>query len=164
MRALCRAYGNIADAERAVEALLAAGVLGDDVRLLMGAEMHDARQGPQGGFAGEIVSDDRVGAFAGEGHRRDAPHGNFAVGDASEGEGVFGNADRDVVLTFSDGREHSRVAGHHSLKRLLVDAGLDDRAADADVRALHDGRVLVLVTTKSVSAARAAELIDAAVA
>ena len=59
---------------------------------------------------------------------------------------MFGNGDRDVVLTYPDGREHSRVTGHRSLTRILVDAGLDEAAADADVRALHDGRVLVLVT------------------
>jgi hypothetical protein len=80
MNALCRAYENTADAERAVEALLAAGVAGDDVRLLMSAEMHDARRSAKGR------------------------------------------------------------------------------------RALHDGRVLVLVTTEDVSDARAAEALDAAVA
>jgi hypothetical protein len=163
MSALCRAYEEIADAERAVEALLAAGVPGDDVRLLMGAEMHDARRESQGRFAGDVATEARVGTFAGEGQRRDTPRGQFA-GGASGGEGVFGNADRDVVVTYSDGREHSRVTGHRLLKRLLVDAGLDERAADADVRALHDGRVLVLVTSEAVSAARAAELVDAAVA
>jgi len=161
MSALCRAYEEIADAERALEALLAAGVPGDDVRLLMGAEMHDARRERQGRFTGDVASESRVGAFAGEGHRRSTSRGTFAGGGAG-GEGVFGNADRDVVVTYSDGREHSRVAGHRSLKRLLVDAGLDEQAADADVHALHDGRVLVLVTTESVSAARAAELVDAA--
>jgi hypothetical protein len=127
----------------------------------MSAEMHDARREPKGRFAGAIDSDDRVGAFAGD-VRRDAARGSFA-GGGSGGEGVFGNADRDVVVTYSDGREHSRVTGHRHLKRLLLDAGLDEQAADADVHALHDGRVLVLVTTDAVSAARAAELVDAAV-
>src|ERR671927_206726 len=123
MSALCRAYEEIADAERAVQALLEAGVPRDDVRLLMGAEIHDARREPQGGFAGKVATEDRVGAFAGDARRRDAPHGNFAGHGAAEGEGTFGNADRDVVVTYSDGREHSRVAGHRHLKRLLVDAG-----------------------------------------
>src|SRR3712207_4859665 len=159
MSALCRAYEGIADAERAVEALLAGGVPDDDVRLLMGAEMHDARRESQGGFAGDVAAEERVGTFAGEGHRREASRGCFAASGAQRGEGVFGNADRDVVVTWSDGREHSRVAGHRHLKRLLVDAGLDDGTADADVRALHDGRVLVLVTTEAVSAARVAELV-----
>ena len=164
MNALCRAYENTADAEHAVQALLDAGVPGDDVRLLMGAEVHDARRESAGAFAGSVASDDRVGDFAGDGHSRATPRSSFA-GDASAGgEGVFANADRDVVVTYSDGREHSRVAGHQRLKKLLVDAGLDDDAAESDVRALHDGRVLVLVTLAAVSADRAAELLDAAIA
>jgi hypothetical protein len=150
MNALCRAYDTVADAERAVDALLGGGVPGDDVRLLMGAEMHDARTEPAGGFAGPVGPQTPV----------DAPRGRFAGDAGSRREGVFGNADRDVVVTYSDGREHSRVAGHHTLKRLLVDAGLDEDSAESDVRALHDGRVLVLMTSATVSAARAAELID----
>jgi hypothetical protein len=160
MNALCRAYDNIADAERAARALLAAGVPGADVRLLAGTEMHDARREPGGGFAGPIASHEPVGAFGGEGHSHGTPHGGFAGRGDSGPEGVFGNADRDVVVTYSDGREHSRVAGHRKLKRLLVDAGLDEDAAESDVRALHEGRILVLVTLGSVSAARAAEVIS----
>ena len=77
---------------------------------------------------------------------------------------MFANADRDVVVSYSDGREHSRVAGHHRLKKLLMDAGLDDDAAESDVRALHSGRVLVLVTLGTVSEDRAADVLDAAIA
>ena len=163
MNALCRAYENTADAERAVEALLGAGVAGDDVRLLMGAEIHDARRESGGGFAGEVASDARVGAFGGAGAERATPRSSFA-GDVSGGEGVFSNADRDVVISYSDGREHSRVAEHHRLKKLLVDAGLEDEVAEADVRALHEGRVLVLVTLGAVSEDRAADLLDATAA
>jgi hypothetical protein len=164
MNALCRAYDTTTDAERAVQALLAAGVPGDDVRLLMSAETHDARSESAGRFAGSTASDDHVGDFAGRGHSRDTPRSSFA-GDASAGgEGVFANADRDVVVNYSDGREHSRVAGHRRLKTLLVDAGLDDEVAESDVRALHDGRILVLVTLGAVSEDRAAEVLDAAIA
>ena len=144
MNALCRAYENTADAERAVEALLGAGVAGDDVRLLMGAEIHDARRESGGGFAGEVASDARVGAFGGAAAERATPRSSFA-GDVSGGEGVFSNADRDVVISYSDGREHGRVA-------------------EADVRALHEGRVLVLVTLGAVSEDRAADLLDATAA
>ena len=164
MNAFCRAYENTTDADRAVRALLDTGVPGDDVRLLMGAEVHDARRESGGGFAGAVASDDRVGDFAGPGHSRSTPRSSFA-GDTSAGsEGVFANADRDVVVSYSDGREHSRVAGHHRLKKLLVDAGLEDAVAEADVRALHEGRVLVLVTLAAVSEDRVADLLDAAVA
>jgi hypothetical protein len=148
MNALCRAYDSVADAERAVEALLRGGVPSGDVRLLMGADMHDARMEAAGGFAGHVGAQAPVGAFAGAGHERAAPRGSFAGDAGKAGEGVFGNADRDVVVTYSDGREHSRVTGHHTLERLLVDAGLDKDAAESDVRALHDGRVLVLVTAR----------------
>jgi hypothetical protein len=160
MNALCKAYSNTADADRAVQALLAAGVPGGDVRLLMGAELHDARREAAGGFAGAVAADAKVGAFAGEGDDRGAAVGSFA-GDATGGEGVFANADRDVVVTHSDGEEQARVAGHGKLKSLLVDAGLDDSTAETDVRALHDGRVLVLVTLGAVTEDRAREVLEA---
>jgi hypothetical protein len=160
MNALCRAYSNTADADRAVQALLGAGVPGGDVRLLMGAELHDARREAAGGFAGAVAADDKVGAFAGE-SERSAAMGSFAGDAAAGGEGVFANADRDVVVTHSDGHEQVRVAGHHKLKSLLVDAGLDDATAETDVRALHDGRVLVLVTLGAVTEERVGELLDA---
>jgi hypothetical protein len=163
MNALCRAYDDTADAERAMQALLGAGVPGDDIRLLMGAEVHDARRESSGGFAGTVAPDEHVGTFAGEGHPRGTRRGSFA-GEAGGREGVFANADRDFVVTYSDGREHSRVAGHRSLKHLLVTAGLEDETAESDIRALHDGRVLVLVTLAAASADHIAELLDAATA
>ena len=164
MNALCRAYDNTTDADRAVQALLDAGVPGADIRLLMGAEVHDARRESGGGFAGSVTSDEHVGDFAGNGHSRGTPRSSFAGRSSADSEGVFANADRDVVVSYSDGREHSRVAGHHRLKKLLVDAGLDDDAAESDVRALHGGRVLVLVTLGTVSEDRAADVLDAAIA
>ena len=127
-------------------------------------QIHDARSESGGGFAGSVASDGHVGDFSGEGHPRATPRSSFAGRSAADSEGVFANADRDVVVSYSDGREHSRVAGHHQLKKLLVDAGLDEDAAESDVRALHDGRALVLVTVGAVSEERAAELLDAAIA
>jgi hypothetical protein len=159
MNALCRAYSTTADADRAVQALLDAGVPGEDVRLLMGAELHDARREAAGGFAGSVAADDKVGAFAGERADRTAPMGSFSGNATSGGEGVFANADRDVVVTHSNGEEQARVAGHGKLKSLLTDAGLDEATADSDVRALHDGRVLVLVTLGAVSEERVDELL-----
>jgi hypothetical protein len=161
MNALCKAYSNAADADRAVQALLDAGVPGKDVRLLMGAELHDARREAAGGFAGAVAAESHVGAFAGEGGDRAAAMGSFGGDSAAGGEGVFANADRDVVVTHSAGEEQVRVAGHVKLKSLLVDAGLDDAAAETDVRALHDGRVLVLVTLGAVTEDRAREALEA---
>ena len=60
MTALCKAYDNTTDAERAVADLLAAGVPGDDVRLLMGAEIHDARREARGRFSGSVAPEDHV--------------------------------------------------------------------------------------------------------
>jgi hypothetical protein len=61
----------------------------------------------------------------------------------------------------SGGSERARVAGHRKLKRVLLDAGLDDVTAERDVEALHDGRVLVLVSLSAVGADRVIELLDA---
>src|SRR6266480_6998016 len=106
MNALCRAYDNSTDADRTVRALLGGGVPGDDIRLLMGAEVHDARSESGGGFAGSVASNEHVGDFAGEGHPRATPRSGFAGRSPADSEGVFANADRDVVVSHSDGREH----------------------------------------------------------
>jgi hypothetical protein len=160
MNALCRAYDSTAAADAAVETLVSAGVPGDDVRLLMGAELHDAGAEDAGGFAGLVAPGAEVGSFAGAGNDRSTRRGSFDGATASGGEGIFANADRDVVVTGFGGREHARVAGHHKLKQLLVDAGLDDATAERDVEALHDGRVLVLVSLAAVGADRVGELLD----
>ena len=109
-----------------------------------------------------MAPNEHVGGFGGEGRSRGTPRSSFASDSAAGGEGVFANADRDVVVTYSDGREHSRVAGHRQLKKLLVDAGLDEAPAESDVRALHDGRVLVLVTLTAVPEDRVRAVLDAA--
>ena len=162
MTALCKAYDNTADAERAVADLLAAGVPGDDVRLLMGAEIHDARRESRGRFSGTVAPDERVGAYAGEGPERSVLRGSFAASD-SAGEGSFANAERDVVVTEHDGTEQVRVAGRRELKQLLMEAGLDEATAAADVDALHQGRVLVLVHIAAIARDDARALLDAAV-
>ena len=155
MTALCKAYDNTADAERAVADLLAAGVPGDDVRLLMGAEIHDARREARGRFSGSVAPEDQVGAFAGDGPQRSAVRGSYAASGAAA-EGSFGNAERDVVVTQHEGEERARVTGRRELKKLLMEAGLDDAAAEADVDALHAGRVLVLVHIAAIAQGRGA--------
>ena len=160
MNALCRAYDTTAAADAAVETLVSAGVPGDDVRLLMGAELHDAHAEDAGGFAGAVAPAAEVGSFAGAGNDRSTHAGSFGGATAAT-EGVFANADRDVVVTGFGGREQARVAGHHKLKHLLVQAGLDDATAERDVEALHEGRVLVLVSLDAIGADRVSELLDA---
>lgn len=142
MTAVCRAYDRAADADQAVARVLAAGVPADDIRVLRGAWVHDARRAAAGGYAGPPLAGARPGSFAGGGT---AVRGGFA-GDASDRpEGVFGNSDRDVVVTHANGSTQVRVAGHRLLKGLLMDAGLDEATAEADLRSLHDGRVVVLI-------------------
>ena len=162
MTALCKAYDNTADAERAVADLLAAGVPGDDVRLLMGAEIHDARREARGRFSGSVSPEERVGAYGGEGPERSALRGSFAGSDAESTEGTFGNAERDVV-TQHDGEERTRVTGRRELKTLLMEAGLDAAAAEADIDALHAGRVLVLVHIASIAKDDVRALLDGTV-
>ncbi|HEX2105313.1 MAG TPA: hypothetical protein VHF51_16800, partial [Solirubrobacteraceae bacterium] len=66
MTTLCRAYSSEAEARGAVERLLAAGVPGRDVQVLMGEHPRDAREAPVGAFApaadGATAA---AGAFAG---------------------------------------------------------------------------------------------------
>ncbi|MEA2385293.1 MAG: hypothetical protein QOH72_5264 [Solirubrobacteraceae bacterium] len=159
MTTLCRAHSSEADARAAVARLLSAGVPGADVRVLTGEPVRDGRDEPVGGFAG--AGGDSVGTFAGDaaGHRDGM--GGFA-GDADRMRaGGFADADREAVTSYPAGVAKVRVAAHRGLKRMLLDAGLDEATADADVRALHEGRILVLVATGAVGAAEVERALDA---
>jgi hypothetical protein len=145
---LCRAYDTHDDAQRAVDALLGAGVPTAGLRVLMGEPGRDARAEVEGEFAGAAAPDARVGAFAGS-HARASGGGTFA-GDASmQRGGSFADVDRDLVTTYRDGVAHMRVAGHRDLLGLLQSAGLDRETAERDVAELHRGRVVVLVDAGS---------------
>jgi hypothetical protein len=141
MTTYCSSYESHTTAEDAVERLLAASVEGDDVRILMGAPDHDGD--PTGAFAGSLTADAQLGTFAGQtGDHRMAGFG----GPATPHRGGFATIDRETLTTFEDG--HTRRVhdiSHRRLIALLVDAGLDEDAAERDVHALHDGRALVLV-------------------
>jgi hypothetical protein len=52
-----------------------------------------------------------------------------------------------------------RVVGHHKIKKLLTDAGLDEATAERDVNALHAGGVLVLVKVPEGEAERVTALL-----
>jgi hypothetical protein len=110
----------------------------------MGDAVHDAREAPVGGFAGD--AGERVGAYAGAAHSAREAMGGFAGGADEQRRGGFADVDRETVTTYRDGVERMRIASHHDLRRMLVGAGLDDATAMADVEALHRGCVLVLVT------------------
>ena len=159
MTVLCRAYNTHEDAQRAVDALLDAGVPTEGLRVLMGEPERDARVEVEGEFAGAVAAGDRVGAFAGS-HARSEGGGAFA-GDASmQRGGSFADVDRDLVTEYRDGVAHMRVAGHRDLRGLLESAGLDRATAERDVAELHHGRVVVLVDAAGRAAAQSA--LDAA--
>jgi hypothetical protein len=146
MATLCRAYTSEQDADAAVDRLLSAGVAGADVQVLRGEELHDSRDAPIGGFAGTTAPEgETVGAYAGAAHSGREAMGSFAGADGARRRGGFSDVDRETVTTYRAGVTRVRVASHHNLERMLVDAGLDAASARADVDALHRGRVLVLV-------------------
>jgi hypothetical protein len=146
MTTLCRAFTSEQDAHAATERLLSIGVGGAKIRVLMGEALHDSSDAPVGSYAGTTTADgETVGAYAGTGHSSREAMGDFAGEAAGRRRGGFGDADRETVTTYAADVERVRIASHHDLEQLLVDAGLDHATARADVDALHRGRVLVLV-------------------
>jgi hypothetical protein len=136
----CSAYTSHEEAAQAVQELLAAGVPGAGIRVLMGEAERDARDAEMGAFAGAVPAGAPAGGFAGA---RDG-EGGFAGDTGVQRGGSFADADRDVVTTYPDGIAQMRVAGHGRIKRYLMEAGLDAETAEKDVQALHMGRILVL--------------------
>jgi hypothetical protein len=148
MTTLCKVFDNEAAALSEVESLIARGVPGEDVRVLRGAPERDAREDPMGSFAGDH-GDDPMGTFAGP--ERTAVEGSFAPGHDARAErlGSFGQVDRDTVTTFPGAMEDVSVVSHHRLVALLVKAGVDREVAEADVEALHEGKLLVVARVPS---------------
>jgi len=145
MATLCRAYMTEDDAHAAVDRVLAVGVADADIRILMGEVRRDARDAPAGSYAGAPRSRrEAMGAFAGDANR--------------QRRGGFADADRETVTMYRDGVQRVRVGSHRGLKAMLLGAGLDEATADADVAALHEGRILVLVTSAMAAGDLAAAL------
>ncbi len=162
MPTLCRVYATEGDARSAVDRLLEAGVDGREIRVLRGEAARDASDAPLGEFGGTIGAGERVGAYAGAPGAVRAPTGAFAGDPGAARRGGFADADRDTVTTYPAGVARARVASHRRLERLLIEAGVDAEMAQADVEALHAGRILVLVTAPPFTAAAAASALDAA--
>src|SRR3954447_21718273 len=101
MAVVCRTYPADQDVRGAVEALLAAGVAGDRIQVLMGEPQRDARLEHHGSFAdspGEpAVGDEPVSDFADHEHPHGAPRGTFAGPAGLRRGGSFADADRDTV-------------------------------------------------------------------
>jgi hypothetical protein len=143
MAVVCRAYTDETEARAAVDALMAAGVSGRAVKVLMGEATRDARQAAHGSFASS-GGEESVGDFAGHEHQGASGMGTFAGSAEEQRGGSFADVDRETVTSYPEGVERRHVAGHKELRRLLIDAGLDEDVADRDVAALHEGRILVL--------------------
>ena len=150
MTTLHRAYTSPEDAENAIERLLSAGVPAIRIELITGRAVTDARDTPIGTFAGTTTADAQtVGSYADIAHSGREAIGTFAGDPDKQRRGAFSDTDRDTVTTYQSGVKRTRIASHHGLKRILVDAGLDQAIATANVDALHTGRVLMLVHSES---------------
>jgi hypothetical protein len=160
MPTLCRAYASEQDAHHAVDRLMSAGVPGAEIRVLTGETEHDSRDAPVGGYAGTgTATTALVGAYAGAAHAAREGMGAFAGDADGQRRGGFSDVDRETVTTYAGDVERVRIASHHDLEKMLVDAGLDKATAKADVEALHRGRVLVLVQS-AMGLAEIAAVID----
>jgi hypothetical protein len=160
MTAVCKAYPTHEAASGAVGALKALGVSEDRIRVLMGDGTHDVRDERVGEFAGSAGPDAPVGSFAGPAHERSAPAGDFASTGGGGRIGSFADADRDTITDYDDGVGRMRITGDHDVKAILIDAGLDEAAAERDVRALHEGWALVLVRDAGADADRIQQALD----
>jgi hypothetical protein len=150
MVTLCRTYTSTEDGENAIERLLAAGVPETGIQLIRGDAIKDSRDAPIGTFAGTTTADAvTVGSYADIAHSGREAIGTFAGDPDTQRRGAFSDTDRDTVTTYRSGVKRTRIASHHRLEKILVDAGLDRAIAAATVGALHAGRVLVLVRSES---------------
>jgi len=146
MAMLYRAYESTYDAEGAIERLIAGGVPATEIELIAGEPIRDWREAPIGTFAGTTTADAlTVGSYAGIQHSGRKAMGTFAGDPDTQRRGSFGDADRDTVTTYRAGVRRTRIASRHQVEQLLVAAGLDRATAQANVRALHAGRALVLI-------------------
>jgi hypothetical protein len=148
MPTVCNSFEDEDSALREVEALIARGVPGEDVRVLRGTPRRDAHEDPHGSYAGAHASD-RVGTFAGPKATR--AEGSYAPGHDAHAErlGSFGDIDRDTVASFPCSVEDVSVTTHHRLITLLTEAGLDRELAKQDVERLHEGELLVIARVPS---------------
>lgn len=157
MVALCRSYASHDQALAAVNAVLGAGIPGEGMRVLTGEPERDTHGEQVGEFAGPTAAGAPVGDFAGGSHPQGREEGHFAGGEQRGGS--FADTDREEIVSYPGGVEHARYAGHHTVKKVLTDAGLDDVSAERDLKALHAGRVLLLVRTPEDQADRVERLL-----
>jgi hypothetical protein len=156
--AVCRSYDAHAEALRAVEAALSAGIPGEDILVISGSARRDAHEEPVGQFGGTTEPGAPVGEFAGDPVPEGTSTGDFAGGQHRGGS--FADTDSDVVTSYPEGVERMHVLGDRRITRLLEDAGLGEATAKRDVEALHSGRVLVLVNVADTDSERVSALLE----
>src|SRR6266545_5731362 len=144
MATLWKTYASDVVAGHAIEALRTAGVPGQDIRLLTGCRLHDVRNEPVGEFARAAGPNAPVGTYANIRRLRRQGAGSFAGDPDRQRQGSFADTDCDVIVTYDDDAEHSRVAGDFGIRQLLRGAALDPAAADRIVDELHAGHAVVL--------------------
>lgn len=159
MAAICRSYDAHADALVAVEAALSAGIPGEDILVISGSATRDAHEEAVGQFGGTTEPGAPVGEFAGGPVPEGTSTGEFGGGGQHRG-GSFADTDSDVVTSYPEGVERMHVLGNRRITRLLEDSGLDEATAKRDVKALHSGRVLVLVTVADTDSERVSVLLE----
>jgi hypothetical protein len=143
MQTTCSSYTTDADAQAAVQQLLADGMPPARISVISGRATQDHRAERVGAYAGDAGP---VGAYAGMAGSTADAMGSFANGAGEHRRGSFGDVDRDEITTYENGVRRVHVASHHELAKRLSEAGLEADAVAADVAAVHEGRVLVLVT------------------
>src|SRR5690349_24109759 len=125
MPTVCRAYSSEHDAYDAVDRLVSGGIAAAEIHVLMGEPEHDSRDAPVGGYAaGTTTPAEPVGAYAGAAHAAREGMGTFAGDADTQRRGGFSDVDRETVTTYAGGVERVRIASHHNLEKMLVDAGL----------------------------------------
>ena len=160
MTTVWKAYSSEVVARHAIDAIRAAGVPGRDIRLLTGSRLHDVRDEPVGEFARAAGPSAPVGTFANVRRLRRQGAGTFAGDPDRQRQGSFGDTDRDVIVTYDDGAERSRVAGDLGIRRLLRGAALDDAAVDRILHELHDARAVVLAEIAEIAPSDAQARLD----
>jgi len=118
------------------------------------------RDEPVGEFARVAGPDDPVGTYANIRRVRRQGAGSFAGDPDRQRQGTFADTDRDVIVTYDDGAERSRVAGDLGIRRLLRGAALDDAAVDRIVDELHVGHAVVLAEIAEIAPSDAQARLD----
>jgi hypothetical protein len=160
MTTLCKTYASETVARRGVQALRSAGVPGRDVSLLTGCRLQDLRHEPVGGFAAAVGPGAPVGTFASVRRPRSHERGSFASDPGPGRRGSFADTERDLIVSYENGAERSRVIGDVGLRRFLLGAELGSAASDRIVEQLHVGHAAVLAQLADIAPSDAQARLD----